>query len=76
MPYEVVEPITHLGRAYAKGAPIALRPHEAYQLMAAGCVREVPPPVPVAPILEQRPLIAGKMAPLSYRVPPAVKAKD
>ena len=67
MPYEVVQPITHLGRSYAKGDPIVLRPQVAHQLMAAGCVREVPPPVPAAP---------KAVAPLSYRVPPVVKTRD
>lgn len=41
MPYRVITPITHLGKAYAVGDPIVLAPHEAYQLLAAKCVEEV-----------------------------------
>lgn len=48
MPYRVISPIQHLGKNYAVGDAIELAPHEAYQLVAAKCVEEVPPPVPQA----------------------------
>lgn len=47
MPYVVTSPISHLGRNYAAGDAIELDPGTAYQLVAAGCVKETPPPVPV-----------------------------
>lgn len=47
MPYVVTSPITHLGKAYAVGDPIDLHPAHVYQLVTRGCVKEVPPPIPV-----------------------------
>jgi hypothetical protein len=47
MPYVVTSPISHLGRTYAAGEAIELDPGAAYQLVAAGCVKEAPPPVPI-----------------------------
>lgn len=46
MPYRVITPITHLGKAYSVGDPIVLAPHEAYQLLAAKCVEEARQPYP------------------------------
>lgn len=44
MRHRVISPITHLGRAYAKGDLIELQPFEAYQLIAAKVVELVPEP--------------------------------
>lgn len=49
MPYVVTSPITYLGRAYATGDAIEPRAHVVGQLVAAGCIKEVPPPVPMDP---------------------------
>ena len=45
MPYVVISPITHLGKPYAVGDAIEPMPHEIGQLVASGCIKEVPPPV-------------------------------
>lgn len=47
MPYVVTSPITHLGRSYAVGEAIEPKAQLLGQLLAAGCIKEVPPPVPV-----------------------------
>lgn len=47
MPYVVTSPITHLGRAYKAGDAFDPMPHEIGQLVASGCIKEVPPPIPV-----------------------------
>lgn len=72
MPYVVTSPITYLGRAYAVGDAIEPKPQVIGQLVASGCIKEVPPPVPATPASqsatpashERRPLIAAKMTPL------------
>lgn len=47
MPYVVTSPINYLGRVYSVGDAIEPKPHVLGQLLAAGCIKEVPPPVPV-----------------------------
>lgn len=59
MPYEVLKEMHHLGRRYLPGEPVALKPHDVFQLVAKGYVREVPPPIPVQ---EMRASTAGGQA--------------
>lgn len=56
----VIAPITHLGRAYAKGDPIEVDPGTAHQLVAAGVIALDPPPA--APVAKPAPPAKGREA--------------
>lgn len=61
--WEVVQPLTHLGRAYVKGEAIELDANTAFQLVAAGMVKK-PEPKPVSTDRGQPPKVdVGRAVP-------------
>lgn len=50
MPYVVTAAFSHLGRTYKAGDAIEPKPTLVGQLVASGCIKEVPPPLPVEPL--------------------------
>lgn len=50
MPYVVASPFSYLGRAYAAGEAFEPKQHLIGQLVASGCIKEVPPPVPTVEV--------------------------
>lgn len=74
MAYVVATAFTHLGRAYAPGEPIEPKPTLIGQLVAAGCIKEVPPPLPVdpAPAVKAEPAPSEVLAAVKYEKPSTV----